>query len=74
LHGAVPDNLIQVILHGIASPVSSDLGYMPAFKDSMTDDQVAELVSYLRQQFAPEKPPWTGVHATVNRARQRASR
>jgi nicotinate dehydrogenase subunit B len=65
----VPDNLIQVILHGIASPVSSDLGYMPAFKDSMTDDQVAELVSYLRQQFAPGKPPWTGVHAAVNRAR-----
>jgi len=29
LHSAVPDNLIQVILHGIASPVSSDLGYMP---------------------------------------------
>ena len=39
LHSAVPDNLIQVILHGIASPVSSDLGYMPGFKDSMTDDQ-----------------------------------
>src|SRR5882762_5695637 len=74
LHSAAPDNLIQVILHGIASPVSSDLGYMPAFKDSMTDDQVAELVSYLRRQFAPEKPPWTGVHAAVNRARQGISR
>src|SRR5258705_8517182 len=74
LHSAVPDNLIQVILHGIASPVSSDLGYMPAFKDSMTDDQVAELVSYLRRQLAPEKPPWTGVHAAVNRAKQGISR
>ena len=41
----VPDNLIQVILHGITSPVSSDLGYMPGFKDSMTDRQVAELVA-----------------------------
>jgi nicotinate dehydrogenase subunit B len=69
LHSAVPDNLIQVILHGIASPVSSDLGYMPAFKDSMTDDQVAGLVSYLRQQFAPGKPPWSGVAAAVGRAR-----
>jgi nicotinate dehydrogenase subunit B len=74
LHSAVPDNLIQVILHGITSPVSSDLGYMPAFKDSMTDDQLAELVSYLRRQFAPEKPPWTGVHAAVNRARESTSR
>jgi nicotinate dehydrogenase subunit B len=70
LHSAVPDNLIQVILHGIASPASSDLGYMPAFKDSMTDNQFAELVSYLRQQFAPDKPPWTEVQAAVGRARQ----
>ena len=74
LHSGVPDNLIQVILHGIASPASSDLGYMPAFKDSMTDDQLAELVSYLRQQFAPDKPSWTEVHAAVGRARQGISR
>jgi nicotinate dehydrogenase subunit B len=57
LPSTAPHNLIQIILHGIAAPTSSDLGYMPAFKDSMTDQQVAELVSYLRQQFAPEKPP-----------------
>ena len=70
LHGAAPDNLIQVILHGIASPASSDLGYMPAFKDSLTDDQLAELVSYLRQQFAPDKPPWADVREAVSRVRQ----
>jgi nicotinate dehydrogenase subunit B len=70
LHSAVPDNLIQVILHGIAAPVSSDLGYMPGFKDSFNDRQVAELVSYLRKQFAPDKPAWTGVDAAIGRARQ----
>jgi nicotinate dehydrogenase subunit B len=74
LHSAVPDNLIQVILHGIASPVSSDLGYMPGFKDSMTDGQIAELVGYLRQQFAPDKPPWSGVHAAVSQAREGITR
>jgi len=36
----------------------------------MTDDQLAELVSYLRQQFAPDKPAWTGVAAAVGRIRQ----
>jgi nicotinate dehydrogenase subunit B len=72
LHSTVPDNLIQVILHGIASPVSSDLGYMPGFKDSMTDRQVAELVSWLRQQFAPGKPAWTGVDAAIARAKSAA--
>jgi nicotinate dehydrogenase subunit B len=74
LHSAVPDNLIQVILHGIATPVSSDLGYMPGFKDSFNDRQVAELVSWLRQQFAPDKPPWTGVDAAISRAKQANAR
>jgi nicotinate dehydrogenase subunit B len=74
LHSAVPDNLIQVILHGIAAPVSSDLGYMPGFKDSFNDRQVAELVSWLRRQFAPDKPAWTGLDAAIGRARQAAAR
>jgi nicotinate dehydrogenase subunit B len=74
LHSAVPDNLIQVVLHGIAAPASSDLGYMPAFKDSLTDAQLAELAAYLRQQFAPDKPPWTGLPAAVSQARQRVTR
>jgi len=47
---------------------------MPAFEDSLSDDQVAELVSHLRWQFAPEKPPWTDLRATINRIRQKISR
>jgi nicotinate dehydrogenase subunit B len=74
LHSAIPDNLIQVILHGITAPVSSDLGYMPAFKDSLTDAQLAELVAYLRRQFAPDKPAWTGVEAAIRQARQGVTR
>jgi nicotinate dehydrogenase subunit B len=74
LHSAVPDNLIQLILHGIAAPPSSDLGYMPGFKDSFNDRQVAELVSWLRRQFAPDKPPWADVDAAIGRARQAAAR
>jgi nicotinate dehydrogenase subunit B len=74
LHSTAPDNLIQVILHGITAPVSSDLGYMPAFKDSLTDGQVAELAAYLRRQFAPDRPGWTDIHATVGRIRQETAR
>ncbi len=66
----MPDNLIQVILHGIAKPAATDLGYMPAFRDSLTDSQIAELAAYLRRQFAPDKPAWTDIHAVVNRIRQ----
>jgi nicotinate dehydrogenase subunit B len=74
LHSTMPDNLIEVILHGIAAPASNDLGYMPGFKDSLNDDQLAELVSYLQAQFAPGKPPWTDVAAAVSRARGRMIR
>ena len=70
LHSGRPDNLIQVILHGIAKPSFSDLGYMPAFRDSMNDAQIAELVAYLRRQFAPGKPAWTDVPSTIGRIRQ----
>jgi len=70
LHSGRPDNLIQLILHGIAKPAFSDLGYMPAFKDSMNDAQIAELVVFLRRQFAPDKPAWTDVPAAVGRIRQ----
>jgi nicotinate dehydrogenase subunit B len=69
LHSTLPDNLIQVILHGIAKPAFSDLGYMPAFKDSMSDAQIAELVSFLRKQFAQDKPAWADVASSVSRIR-----
>jgi nicotinate dehydrogenase subunit B len=65
LHSALPDNLIQVILRGVTEPASSDLGYMPGFGDHMSDDQVAELVGYLRQQFTPGKPAWTDLRSTI---------
>jgi nicotinate dehydrogenase subunit B len=73
VHSDVPDNLIQVILHGIADPVSRDLGYMPAFKNSLSDDQIAHLTSYLRAQFAPDKQPWRDIGATIGRIRRSAA-
>ena len=74
LHSTAPDNLIQVILHGIAKPAITDLGYMPAFRDSLTDGQIAELATYLRQQFAPDKPVWKDIHAATSRIRREHAR
>jgi nicotinate dehydrogenase subunit B len=73
LHSTMPDNLIQLILHGIAAPAASELGYMPAFGDSLSDGQMAELVAYLRGQFAPGKPPWPDLEATIGRIRRVAA-
>ena len=69
LHSAAPDNLIRVILDGINSPARPELGTMPAYRDSFNDAQVAELVSYLRQQFAGGRPAWQDVEASVARIR-----
>jgi nicotinate dehydrogenase subunit B len=43
---------------------------MPAFKNSLNDEQIAELVSYLRGQFAPDKAPWTDVAGAIGRIRR----
>jgi nicotinate dehydrogenase subunit B len=72
LHSARPDNLVQIILDGITTPASSDLGYMPAFGHSMSEAQVEELVTFLRSQFAPDKPAWTGVKDAITRVRASA--
>lgn len=69
LHAATPDNLIQVILHGIQEPADDALGYMPAFRDSLNDAQVADLVGYLRQRFAPGEPAWPDPAATIKQLR-----
>ena len=60
-----PDNLIKVILQGINNPATQDLGYMPGFKDSLSNSQVADLVAYLRGRFAPNAPTWNGLEQKV---------
>ena len=69
LHSAQPDNLVQVILHGIREPASRDIGYMPAFRDSLSDAQIAQIARYMRQRYAPDKPAWSEIESTVARLR-----
>jgi mono/diheme cytochrome c family protein len=46
-----PNNLIQVILHGVQRKTAElDIG-MPAFKDDLSDAQIAALTNYLTRQF-----------------------
>ena len=65
LHSDQPDNVIQTILYGVQEN-TLDLpgqGMMPGFKDSLNDQQVTSLVSYLRSRFAPDKRPWNSIGA-----------
>lgn len=69
LYTDAPDNLVQVILHGIQKPANEDLGYMPGFKDSLDDDQIQDLLRYLRARFAPQEPEWTDSRELIGRIR-----
>ncbi|KMO24011.1 molybdopterin cofactor-binding domain-containing protein [Methylobacterium indicum] len=77
VHSAHPDNLIQAVLNGVAAAAerfpNPDPGAppaaMPAFRDTLTDRQVAEVVAYTRARYAPDAPAWTGLEAAVARVR-----
>jgi nicotinate dehydrogenase subunit B len=69
LHASSPNNLIRLLLEGVAQPPLPEIGYMPAFHDTLDDAQLVELAGYLRARFAPEQPPWRDLGATVSRLR-----
>lgn len=69
-----PDNLIRIVLEGISQPVDPTLGYMPGFADVFSDTQVAELVSYLRDAYAPQHEPWGSLEQSVQRVRAESER
>ena len=73
LHSDRPDNLLRVILEGIREPATTDIGFMPAFRHSLDNTQIAELASYMRQRFAPGKPAWKDLEAQVQKIRESTS-
>ncbi|MFT4434395.1 c-type cytochrome [Caballeronia sp. 15715] len=67
---ATPDNLLNVIQNGIDAPATDALGYMPGFKDSFDDRQIADLVSYIRATFAPNEAAWKDLAQASARIRK----
>lgn len=72
LHADRPDNLIQVLMQGVTNDASGEVGAMPGFADSLNDRQMTELVEYLRRVYAPDRPAWSDVGASVTRLRTTA--
>jgi nicotinate dehydrogenase subunit B len=69
LYSTRPDNLIRVMLDGIRQPASADIGFMPAFRHSLNDEQVAALAGYMRSRYAPAEPAWPDLRQAVSRIR-----
>jgi nicotinate dehydrogenase subunit B len=70
LHSERPDNLLRLILEGVRDPAGREVGFMPAFRDSLDDRQIAQLAAYMRQRYAPGRPPWQDLEREVARVRR----
>ena len=63
-----PRNAANVILSGIRPVAGERSPIMPGFANSMTDDQIAAVLKYLRER-AGNRPAWSNVEQTVRDAR-----
>ncbi|MEY2622350.1 MAG: hypothetical protein RIT26_2170, partial [Pseudomonadota bacterium] len=71
VRAATPDNLIRTILEGLQHPPTREVGFMPAFKDSLTDAQIADIVRYTRARYAPQAQPWGDVGKRIELLRKK---
>jgi mono/diheme cytochrome c family protein len=64
-----PRNLIHLVFEGIRPPEGEPGHLMPGFAGALTDQQTADLVTYLRTNFT-DQPPWNNVQDTVTKVRR----
>jgi mono/diheme cytochrome c family protein len=72
LHEDTPNDTIQIIMHGLAPPAGRSGPAMPAYGDSFSDRQLADITAYLRARYT-DKPPWPDVPRTVAQVRKGGS-
>ncbi len=63
-----PRNAANIILSGIRPVAGERSPIMPGFADSMSDDQIAAVLKFLRER-AGNRPTWSNVEQTVRDAR-----
>jgi nicotinate dehydrogenase subunit B len=54
----------------VREPATHDIGFMPAFRDALSDAQIADLAGYMRARFAPQEPAWKDLASEVARVRR----
>ncbi len=69
LHVDTPDDTIRIIMHGLAPPAGRSGPTMPAYGESFTDRQLADIAAYLRARYT-DKPPWPDIPQAVAHARK----
>lgn len=62
-------NLIRITMEGIVPQDGESGRWMPGFAEALTDEQVSDLVTYIRAHFGHE-PPWTDVADELGKTKQ----
>ena len=71
VNGPNPDNIINVVLHGLPPAPGERSAIMPGYAGVISDAQLADLLAYMRAAFS-DKPPWPDLPVSVARQRERA--
>lgn len=69
INGPDPSNFLHVVAEGIVAPEGSAGKSMPAFGASLSDDDLAKLALFVRNQFS-QQPAWTNIAERVGQIRQ----
>ena len=68
LHEDTPHDTVRIIMQGLEPPAGPGGPAMPAFADTFTDRQLADIADYLRARYT-DKPAWTDVAEAIGAAR-----
>ena len=68
VHGPNPHNVINVIVSGLPAAEGERSPIMPGFSAALDDDQLVQLLAYLRSRFS-DKPQWSDIANDVRAAR-----
>jgi len=66
--GPDPRNIIHIVMNGITPPEGSPDRTMPRFGQTLSDEEIADLVAFVRQRFT-DKPAWSDVPARIQEIR-----
>ncbi|WP_176061240.1 c-type cytochrome [Paraburkholderia sp. BCC1876] len=69
INATTPRNTAQMILSGNGWQGEDSINYMPAFSEVYSDQQIADLASYVRAAYS-QRGPWQDVEATVAKVRK----
>jgi len=67
-----PRNVIHVVLEGVRPPEGTVGAVMPAFADTLSDAQIADIAAYLRARFS-RGGEWQNIEAEIARLRRSTS-